>query len=96
MITADPRTYIGHICAQVDKMKAGERLDVSIHDLRRNIQSFEHNGAIFTPADRVLENIVGSAYTVSYLVNLDRGTVTFEKHEDTGKRHYQSPDRRFS
>jgi hypothetical protein len=90
-ITADYRTYLGHICMQVAKMKPGECLEVDIYSLR-DIPSFEHNGATFSPADRVLGNIVGSAYTHSFDVNPMQGTVTFRRHENTGERRYKDPD----
>lgn len=94
MITADPDTFLGYLCRKVDEMKPGQRIDVSIHDLRREIPSFDYGGAMFSAPDRVLENIVGSSYTHSYTVNHERSTVTFERHENTGARHYLSPDRR--
>lgn len=94
MITADPDTFLGYLCRKVDEMKPGQRIDVSIHDLHREIPSFDYGGAMFSAPDRVLENIVGSSYTHSYTVNHERSTVTFERHENTGARHYLSPDRR--
>ena len=96
MITADPDTFLGYLCRMVDEMKPGQRLTVGIFELRHEIPSFEYNGALFSAPDRVLENIVGSAYTHSYTVNHERNTVTFERHENTGARHYLSPDRRLA
>ncbi|XAI96540.1 hypothetical protein [Microcystis phage Mae-JY35] len=91
MITARSNSALGFWCRQVASMKPGERLDVSMHDLS-DILSFEHNDATFTPADRILGNIVGSAYTHSFRVNPERRTVTFMRHEDTGERRYKDPD----
>jgi hypothetical protein len=96
MITADPRTYLGRVCEVVDRMRPGECLKVSVWEMRLEIASYEYNGATFTPADRVLGNIVGSAYTHSYSLAPLGETVTFRRHEDTGKRHFIDPDRRAS
>lgn len=93
MITADPKSQLGYLCRKVDEMKPGQCLDVDMRDLR-DIPSYDYNGATFTPADRVLGNIVGSAYTHSYRVSLDERRVTFMRHVDTWQRHYEDPDRR--
>ncbi len=94
MITANPDTFLGYLCRKVDQMEPGQWLTVSAAQVRREIPAFDHGGATFTAPDRVLENIVGSAYTHSYDVNWERDEVTFKRHEETGERHYQSPDRR--
>lgn len=93
MITADPNTRLGHYCRIVEGMKPGQRVDFEVDELR-DIGSYEHKGGLFTPADRICENIVGSYYTVSYWLHPDGKSVTFAKHEDTGKVRYRSPDRR--
>jgi hypothetical protein len=94
MITADPQSFLGYVCREVDNLKVGEHITVCGHMMRREIPSFHHNGAVFGPADRVLENIVGSGYTHSYRVDPKSGDVTFERHEESNARRYQSPDRR--
>lgn len=91
MITADPNTLLGYMCRKVASLKPGECLDVDIRELR-DIPSFDHNDATFTPADRILGNIVGSAYTHSFDINPIRGVVTFRRHENTGERRYKDPD----
>jgi hypothetical protein len=93
MHTADPKTLLGEICSHIDGMKPGQRLTVDRMALA-DIPSFFHNDAEFTPADRVLGNIVGSAFTHSYTVDHMNGNVTFHRHEDTGERRYEAPDRR--
>lgn len=93
MITADPHSKLGYVCRMVASMKPGECLDLDRYDLM-DIPGFEHNGARFTPADRVLENIVGSAYTHNYREHPNGRTITFIRFEDTGARHYTSPDHR--
>jgi len=77
-------------------MKPGLSIEIDLMVLREipSFTQFTHNDAMFTPADMVLGNIVGSAYTHSYTVDPMSGDVTFVRHEDTGKRHYQDPDRR--
>jgi hypothetical protein len=91
MITADPNSHLGYLCKKVDGMKVGECLTLGLEGLR-DIPSFEHNGATFSPADRILGNIMGSAYTHSYSINHLDGTVTFTRHENTGERWYKEPD----
>lgn len=94
MITAEPGTILHMICKDVDRMKPGQYLRVSLFELRE-IPSYWHNEAEFTPADRVLGNIVGSAYTHSYQIDYEQAYVTFMRHEEKpGVRHYASPDRR--
>lgn len=91
MITANPSSLLGYWCRKVASMKPGQRLEVDRRELA-DIPSFVHNDADFTPPHRILENIVGSAYTHSFSVRPDNGNIVFERHEDTGKRHYSSPD----
>jgi hypothetical protein len=93
MITADHRSQLGYWCRKVAEMKPGQFLQVDVRELD-DIPSYEHNDATFTPADRILGNIVGSAYTHSYRVALDSRSVTFARHEDTGERRHEDPDRR--
>lgn len=91
MITADPQSLLGLICGVVDSLKEGECIDIDMRDLRQ-IPSFEHNGATFTPADRVLGNICGSAYTHSFKMSPDGRRVTFMRHKNTGETRYRDPD----
>lgn len=92
---ADPSTMLGRIGRLVASMAVGEFLTVSIVDLNE-ISTIEHNGARFTPPDRVLENIMGSALTHSYEVSAFNHSVTFFRHANTGAVRYRSPDRRGS
>lgn len=91
MHTANPHSPLGYWCRKVAAMKPGERLEVDRRDLQ-DIPSYEHNFATFTPADRILGNIVGSAYTHSFRIRPDNGHIVFERHEETGKRFYHDPD----
>ena len=92
--TALAGTYLAHVCGIAASMKPGECVCVSACELRFEVPSFFHNGAEFRPADQVLGNIIGSAYTHSYTENPVDGTITFRRHEETGQRHYTDPDRR--
>lgn len=93
MITADPKSALGHWCRTIAAMEPGQCLDVRREDMM-DIAGFEHNGAHFAAPDRILENIVGSAYTHSYSVHPSGQKVTFRRHEQTGDRRYHSPDHR--
>lgn len=91
MILADTSTRLGRIAHAVDMLKPGDCLTFDMSELR-DIPSFEHNGATFSPADRVLGNIMGSAYTHSFRVSDGGRTVTFYRHEQTEERRYKEPD----
>jgi hypothetical protein len=91
--TADPASALGYWCRKVAAMKPGERLTVSRFALQ-DIQSREHNGATFGPADRIMGNIIGSAYTHSVTESPMDGSVTFARFDDNGQRRYTDPDRR--
>ncbi len=84
---------LGRIVNIVASLQPGQRYDVPIENLR-DILKFDHNGARFTEADRVLENIIGSAWTHSYQEHPSGRFVTFIRHENDGTRRYTSPDRR--
>lgn len=92
MITADPNTLLGRACLEVARLKPGESIAFG-YEILCDIPSFHYNGAWFSPADRVLENIVGSGYTHSYAMDIDEETFTFHRHKEPG-RYYRSPDRR--
>ena len=94
MISAEPESALYRYCRLVSDLKPGQRINFDTVDLKTYISGFWHNGAYFTPADRICENIVGSAYNISYWMHPDGKTVTFAKHEYTGERRYISPDRR--
>lgn len=81
------------ICRRVAAMLPGEKLAVPFEALRE-IPSYEHKGATFTAPDRVLGNITGAAFTHSFWEEPHTQVVIFERHRDTGKRHYTDPDRR--
>lgn len=92
-ITANPNSPLGYWCRKVADLEPGQRLDIDMKALQ-DIPSYEHNGATFTPADRILGNIIGSAYTHDYQVHISGQYVTFARYEDTGARRWAAPDRR--
>ena len=91
MHTTSPTSRLGYWCRKVSEMKPGQCMEVPRHALD-DIPTFIHNEATFTPAHRILGNIVGSAYTHSFYVRPDNGSVVFERHENTGERRYHEPD----
>jgi hypothetical protein len=86
-----------HIVKQVNELKPGEAIKFNRHYLNSHVPSFHHKGAKFTAADRVLENIMGSAYEYRYDECHMNGDITFfrlEKPLENGRKSYTSPDRR--
>ncbi len=81
----------------VASIPPGESLEVDRQELGE-IPCLEHNGALFTPPDRILENIVGSAYEFSYWEDPVKRTVTFRRLATPvpidAELTYVSPDRR--
>ncbi|MEZ8054339.1 hypothetical protein [Vibrio atlanticus] len=80
----------------VASLEPGQCVELDIEYLELHLQSFTHNGHRFTSADRVLENIIGSSYELSYSETFD-GKVRFyrlDKPLPEGQRAYVSPDRR--
>jgi len=84
----------GHFCILVERLKPGERCNISIRELNDSKLSYEHNGAIFEVEDQILENIVGSRWTHSYIRDSYNMCVIFIRHDDRGIAHYVSPDLR--
>lgn len=85
---------LAYWCQKIGSLKEGQCLDVDIRELR-DISSFEHNDATFTPADRILGNIMGSDYTHSYKLHPYKPVVTFIRHKDTGELRHKDPDHEF-
>lgn len=89
------RRTLETIAAYVASMRPGEILRLE-KALFRDIETYEHKGALFTGPDRVLENIMGASYTHDYRIDELTGAITFRRYEDTGEKHYVSPDRRIN
>ncbi len=90
-VAALPGTLLYHTCRRVARLKQGQCIAFKM-DALRDIGRYHHNGATFEPWHRVLENIMGSAYTHSLDVRYEKQEVIFCRHADTGKRRYFSPD----
>jgi hypothetical protein len=93
IITATPGTALGRLCRLVAQLEPGQCRIISHQDLAE-VRSFEHNDATFTPADRVLGNICGSAYSHSFSVRPDGSGVEFCAHTIGDRIRYVSPDQR--
>lgn len=95
MISARPDTPLYGICVRVALLAEGNSLCLDLWEFK-DISGFYHNDAYFTPADRVLENIVGSAYKYSWAFCNNGQAVVFRHHyyDPLSRRTYVSPDRR--
>ena len=89
MPTTDPA--LRWLLESVRRMKVGQRLAFHKIDME-DIATLHHRGCVWTPADRVIENVLGGAYCLSYRVDRESGTVTFMRHPENTGRHYLSPD----
>ena len=81
----------------VRQLKKGESIEFDLDFINLHVQGFYHNEAYFTPADRVLENIIGSAYEYEYSENPINGNIAFHRlgrEVKCGKVSYTPPDRR--
>lgn len=79
----------------VRRLKPGWRILLDLRSVR--LAGFAHNDADFTVADRILENIVGSAYEFRYYEDYPSCGTVFErlmKPREDGLLSYVSPDRR--
>lgn len=84
----------------VARLQPGQRIAYDRYNFGDiEVDSFHKNsGPSWNAADRIMENIIGSAFTHRYFVDWN-GTVTFERIEkplppDSELRTYVSPDRR--
>lgn len=88
------------ISREISKLQPGQRLDVDCEVLRRVFPPMPlvgFGGPTWTPAERAMENILGSAYEFRFWENRHDGTITFERLKEPlrdGLRTYVSPDRR--
>ena len=81
----------------VRQLKKGESIEFDRDFINIHVQGFHYNEAYFTAADRVLENIIGSAYEYTYSENPINGNIAFHRlgrEVECGKVSYTSPDRR--
>lgn len=80
---------------QVWNLRPGECLTVD-RDVLREIGSAEYiPGYIWTPIDRIMEGVIGAAWTMRFTESMETGDVTFQRLErESQERTYLSPDRR--
>lgn len=95
-------TDLRHICGRIAALEPGYALGVSRMVLR-DIASqhplcvIGHNGVLWSAPEVIMENIVGSAYSLTYWEDPMSGQVTFQKRKQRLKEPgYTSPDRRQS
>lgn len=90
-------TTFADVVRAVASLKPGQCVSFDRYTMRE-IPTFEHKGFHFSAADRVLENVVGSAYGWTYLPDPLSGSCSFERmvrtEFDGGRRTYVSPDYR--
>jgi hypothetical protein len=87
------------VIRMVASLKPGQTIQFSAIELIDKVGGYWHNGVFFSPADTVMENIIGSSYEYSYTESLTTGAITFRRLEapidgDSGELAYISPDRR--
>lgn len=63
------------VIKMVSSLKPGESIEFYERGLLLAIPGYRYNGVFFTPADRVLENIIGSGFEFNYRQNLMKGTL---------------------
>lgn len=88
------------LAKQISEIEPGQRITVSryvLEDVAPPCQLTGLGGPTWTPPERVLENIVGSAYEFRFWIQPESGNVVFERLHAAlrdGSRTYVSPDRR--
>lgn len=82
----------------VANLRPGESIEIPAAELESCRPASYHNGALFSSADWVLENIVGSSYEWSYHQSHVSNTYVFARRlrptTDIEPVTYMSPDRR--
>jgi hypothetical protein len=88
------------IAKRIGSIQPGKRINIDGHLLGK-IAPGAHlvgiGGPEWTPAERVMEHIVGSAYEFRFWTEPESGNVVFERLREPlkdGSRTYVSPDRR--
>ncbi len=82
---------------KVASLAPGEAICFAVNEMTDDISSREYNGGRWNPADRVLENIIGSGHGWSYRLDEQRECVTFYRSKSPppdGSYTYVDPDRR--
>lgn len=89
-------SIIDYLADRVSQLKPGQEISISLHELDLCATSYEHNGARFTPADQVLENVVGSSGEYGYRIDELSRSAFFYRNGPMNilGPTYVSPDRR--
>lgn len=89
------------IVREVERLSPGQCITISRFVLMdiRSTSFFDLFGSSFDPVDRIMENVVGSSYSIQVHRNDMKRTVTFERLKkpldpNSGILTYVSPDRR--
>ncbi len=82
----------------VTSLKPGQSISICWNLLKADFPAERHNGVVFSPPDRLLENIIGSAYEYGYNTDPLKNRVVFFRLEkpitEADALVYVSPDRR--
>lgn len=82
----------------VKSLQPGQSVQLGWRELQFDFPFRQHNGAMFSPPDNLLESILGSAFEYGYNINPADRTVTFFRLERPIEEFdtfvYVSPDRR--
>lgn len=89
------------LAAEVSALNPGEALTIAASELAR-VAPLHYNGATWSSVDRILENVIGSAYEiVTHQDPMTRNVTFYRLAEDqakalvaSGGRTFVSPDRR--
>jgi len=82
----------------VKSLQPGQSVHVDWRQLESEFPFQQYNGAMFSPPDRLLENVMGSSFEYGYTINPADRTVMFFRLEKPIEEFdtfvYISPDRR--
>ncbi len=89
------------LAAEVSALKRGEAITIAASALA-DVAPLQHNGASWSAVERILENVVGSAYEIfTYEDPMTRNVIFYRLTEEDvkalvsdGGRTFVSPDRR--
>lgn len=91
---------IYELAKDISKIPPGCRITVSrflLNEIAASARLVGSDGPTWAPAERVMENIIGSAYEFRFWADLKTENVIFERLSEPlndGSRTYVSPDRR--
>lgn len=93
MLSSDYKYRLAH---EVSRIKPGQCLQVDSTILGLYVAGMDYNGARFTPADMILENVVGSSYEFWYTEDIINRRIIFHRAQISSEEpiYYRSPDRK--